>query len=216
MLNVSMGRGASTPIGALDETVQHTELPSVASLQSSALADRPELRIGAAEIDRATAEVDVMRSMYRPMATVRAGRAATMAEGEGYMLMLGVSVPIWRTRLRAGVDEALAMQRMARADLAAMQLMVEGEVAAAHAEVESTREWLQALETEVIPRARTATEAALAAYASGQGTLVLVVDASNALWEVESERVMAETEASRAWARLERALGASDVVGSQP
>ena len=50
-----------------------------------------------------------MRSMYKPMAMVRVGRASTMAEGPGAMLMIGVSVPIWRERLRSGVAEAKAI-----------------------------------------------------------------------------------------------------------
>jgi len=130
-----------------------------------------------------------------------------MAEGKGAMLMLGISVPLWRNRLRAGVDEAQAMERMARADLLAMGRMIEGEVAAARADAEAARETLQALETDVVPRARSAVNAALAAYASGQGTLVHVVDASRALWDTERDRVMAQTQASEAWARLEVALG---------
>jgi outer membrane protein TolC len=207
MLNVSMGREAATPVGELDYRLPLPELLPIADLQQAAAENRPELRAGAAEIDRAAAEVDVMRSMYRPMAMVRAGRASTMAEGKGAMLMLGVSVPLWRSRLRAGVDEARAMERMARADLLGMQRMIEGEIAAAYAEAAATRTLLQALEADVLPRARSAVDAALAAYAAGQGSLVLVVDASRALWEAESDRLMAESSAGRASIRLEIAIG---------
>ena len=35
-----------------------------------------------------------MRDMYKPMATVRTGPAYTMAEGTGWMAMVGVSLPI--------------------------------------------------------------------------------------------------------------------------
>lgn len=132
------------------------------------------------------------------------------------MLMFGISVPIWRDRLRAGVDEAQAMERMARADLAAMRRMVEGEIAAARAEVEATRETLRALEADVIPRARSAVDAALGAYAAGQGTLLLVVDAARVLWEAESDRVMAETQAEQAWAHLGLALGNPEPWETEP
>lgn len=207
MLNVSMGREAAAPVGELDYRLSLPGLPAIADLQETAVENRPELRVGVAEIDRAAAEVDVMRSMYRPMAMVRVGRASTMAEGEGAMLMLGVSVPLWRNRLRAGVDEARAMERMARADLLGMQRMIEGEVASAYAEAQATRALLDALEADVLPRARSAVDAALAAYAAGQGSLVLVVDASRALWEAESDRLMAESAAGGASIRLELAVG---------
>ena len=207
MLNASMGRATGTPIGELEFSATDQALPPVERLQESATRMRPELRAGAAEVERSAAEIDVMRSMYRPMATVRAGRASTMAEGPGAMLMIGVSVPLWRGSLRAGVSEARAMERMANADLLAMQRMIEGEIASARAEVESTRETRRSLEAEIIPRAQMAVDAALAAYGAGQSTLVSVVEASRALWEARSELVMAETTASTAWARLERAAG---------
>jgi cobalt-zinc-cadmium efflux system outer membrane protein len=216
MLNVSMGREAVAPVGELDYSVAFPEPASVADLQRAAVEQRPELRVGAAQIDRATAEVDVMRSMYRPMAMVRAGRASSMAEGEGAMLMVGVSVPLWRSRLRAGVDEARAMERMARADLVGMQRMIEGEVAAAYAEAQATRALLRALELDVLPRARSAIDAALAAYAAGQGALVLVVDASRALWDVETDRLMAESATARAWVQLELAVGNRAPSGTAP
>jgi outer membrane protein TolC len=214
MLNASMGRATGTPIGELELSTTDQALPPVERLQESATRMRPELRAGAAEVERSAAEIDVMRSMYRPMATVRAGRASTMAEGPGAMLMIGVSVPLWRGSLRAGVSEARAMERMANADLLAMQRMIEGEIASARAEVESTRETRRSLETEIIPRAQMAVDAALAAYGAGQSTLVSVVEASRALWEARSELVMAETTASTAWARLERAAGETSRPGA--
>jgi outer membrane protein TolC len=207
MLNVAMGLPASTPIGKLAHSPALTELPSRASAEGTALSTRPELRMGEAEIDRALAEIDVMRSMYKPMATIRAGRASTMAEGPGAMLMIGVSVPIWRGRLRAGVAEARSMERMARADLEAMKLMVAGEAAAAREEVEAARETLRSLDAEIIPRAAMAVDSALAAYSSGQGSLVSVMDTFDALWRARADHVMASSQLGEASVALERALG---------
>jgi len=216
MLNVSVGRPASGAVGELSYALPDRDLLATETLQESALASRPELRAGRAEIERAVAEIDVMRSMYRPMAMVRAGRAFTMAEGAGAMLMVGVSVPIWRGRLRSGVAEARAMERMANADLLAMQRMIEGEIAASRAEVESTSETRRALESQVIPRARMSVEAALSTYSAGQNSLVAVIDAARALWEAQSDLVMAETAVSQAWARLERATGGTSSAETLP
>jgi outer membrane protein TolC len=123
------------------------------------------------------------------------------------MVMIGVSVPIWRERLRAGVAEARAMERMANADLEAMRRMVEGEAMAARESVSAARAQAVVLESEVMPRALAASEAALAGYAAGQGTLVSVIEAARALWEVQAEQVMADSALGEAWARLERSLG---------
>ena len=207
MLNVNMGLPAASVIGELVQTSLTTELPSRASVEQTALSTRPEIRMGEAEIERAGAEIDVMRSMYKPMATIRVGRASTMAEGPGAMLMIGVSVPIWRSSLSAGVSEARAMERMARADLEAMKLMVTGEVAAAREEVQAARETVRSLEVEIIPRAAAAVDAALADYSAGQGSLVSVIDASGAVWRARGELVMANSRLGEASVSLERALG---------
>jgi outer membrane protein, heavy metal efflux system len=216
MLNVAMGLPSSAPIGDLAHASALTELPSQASAEGTALSTRPELLMGEAEVDRALAEIDVMRSMYRPMATIRAGRASTMADGPGAMLMIGVSVPIWRDRLRAGVAEARSMERMARADLEAMKLMVAGEAAAAREEVEAARETVRSLEVEILPRASMAVDSALAAYSSGQGSLVSVMDAFDVLWRARADLVMASSQRGAASVSLERALGRSTSTEGTP
>lgn len=207
MLNASLGRPAQDRVPELQYSGRHDEPLPVAAVLDRALRSRPELIAGAAEVDRAVAEIDVMRSMYKPMATVRIGRASTMAEGPGGMVMIGVSVPIWRERLRSGVAEAKAMERMANADLEAMRRMVEGEAMAARESVSAARTQVLTLESEVMPRTLAATDSALAAYASGQGTLVSVIESARALWEVQAEQVMADSALGEAWARLERSIG---------
>lgn len=207
MLNASLGRTSRGPIPELVYVPSRDlPLPAEAAIER-ALLSRPELSAGEAEVKRAAADTEVMRSMYKPMAMVRVGRATTMAEGPGAMIMIGVSVPIWRDRLRAGVAEARAMQRMADADLTAMRVMVESEAAAACETVSAARSQLVVLEDEIMPRARAATDAALATYSSGQGTLVSVIESARALWDVQAEQVMAEAALGEAWARLNRALG---------
>jgi cobalt-zinc-cadmium efflux system outer membrane protein len=205
MLNASLGRESHERIPEL-VYVPNRDMPlPAAAAVDRALQGRPELVAGESEVKRAAAEMEVMRSMYKPMAMIRLGRATTMAEGPGAMIMIGISVPIWRDRLRAGVAEARAMQRMADADLVAMRRMVEGEAAAASESVSAARSQLVVLEDEVMPRARAANEAALATYSSGQGTLVSVIESARALWDVQAEQVMAEATLGEAWARLSRA-----------
>ncbi len=207
MLNVNLGRPPEAGIPALNYTLRRDEPLASSAVSAQALIKRPELQAGAAEIERASAEIDVMRSMYLPMATIRVGRASTMAEGPGAMVMIGVSVPIWRKRLHAGVAEAKAMERMARADLEAMQLMVAGEAVEARERVSAARTQVTMLETQIIPRARSAVDASLAGYRAGQSTLVSVIEVSRALWEARAELVMAQTALSDAWAKLARAAG---------
>jgi cobalt-zinc-cadmium efflux system outer membrane protein len=150
-----------------------------------------------------------MESMSWPMAMVRTGPAYTMTDGAGWMLMLGVSIPIWRDRLDAGVREAEAMSAMAHADVAAMARMIEGDVLSAREQVVAARERYLALRDRIVPLARSAMEPILTGYASGQLPLVSVIEAARSLWGAEGELVSARFELGLAWARLYRAAGSA-------
>ena len=206
MLNTSLARAADAPIPALDLGALDAEPPSTESVARSSRT-RPELRAGLAEIEQAEAEVRVMRSMYAPMAMVRAGVADTMMEGPGWMVMIGISIPLWRDKLRAGVAEAKAMAEMATEDVAAMRRMAEGEARALREAVVAARERHRALRDDIVPRAEQAIAPTLAAYSAGQVPLVSVLEAARMLWSSRRELVMARTELGLAWARLRRATG---------
>jgi len=170
MLNTSLALDADTPVPPLTTLALPQAVPTWIAIKS-ALTSRPELAAGRAEIARADADVQVMRDMFRPMATIRTGPSYTMTDGRGWMAMVGLSLPIWRSKLRAGVAEAQAMRSMAEADLRAMTRVIEGEAAVAVSQLQAARDRQAALNTDVLPRARMAIEPAVASYASGQQPL---------------------------------------------
>jgi outer membrane protein TolC len=211
MLNTSLAFDADSPVPPLAPVALAQPVPAWSSLKV-ALTSRPELAAGRAEIARAEADVQVMRDMFKPMATIRTGPAYTMAEGRGWMAMVGLNLPIWRGKLHAGVAEAQAMRAMSEADLRAMTRMVEGQAAAAVNQLEAARERQAALTTNVLPRARMAIEPAVAGYAAGQLPLVSVIEAVQALWLVQADLIAADTELGLAWARLGRAVGSYEGI----
>ena len=211
MLNTSLALEADSPVPPLAPVALAQAVPAWSSIKS-ALPSRPELAAGRAEIARADADVQVMRDMFRPMATIRTGPSYTMAEGRGWMAMVDVSLPIWRGKLRAGVAEAQAMRAMSEAELRAMTRMVEGEAAVALSQVQAAHERQLALTSDVLPRAQMTIEPAVAGYAAGQLPLVSVIEAVQALWLVQSDVIAADTELGLAWARLGRAIGSYEAI----
>ena len=211
MLNTTLAIDADAPVPPLAVLALPQAVPSWTTIRA-ALRARPELAGGRAEIARAEAEVLVMRDMFKPMATIRTGPSSTMTDGRGWMAMVGLSLPIWRSKLKAGVAEAQAMRSMAEADLRAMTRMIEGEAAVAVSQLQAARDRQTALNTDVLPRARMAIEPAVASYASGQLPLVGVIEAVQALWLVQSDLVTAETQLGLAWARLGRAIGSYEAI----
>jgi outer membrane protein TolC len=211
MLNTTLALDADTPVPPLAGLSLPQAVPSWSAIKT-ALRSRPELAAGRAEIARAEADVQVMRDMYKPMATIRTGPSYTMAEGGGWMAMVGVSLPIWRGKLKAGVAEAQSMRSMAEADLRAMTRMIEGEAAVAVSQVQVERDRQNALNSDVLPRARMAIEPAVASYASGQLPLISVIEAIQSLWLVQSDLIAADTQLGLAWARLGRAIGSYEAI----
>jgi outer membrane protein TolC len=211
MLNTSLALDVERAVPELAPLPIAQPVPSWSAIKA-AISDRPELTAARAEVARTEAGVLVMRDMFRPMATVRAGPAYTMAEGRGWMAMVGISLPIWRDRLRAGVAEAEAMRQMSEAELRAMTRMVEGEAAAAVNRLQAARDRQAALTADVLPRAELAIQPAVSGYGAGQLPLVSVIEAVQALWLVRSDVIEAETQVGLAWARLGRALGSYEAI----
>jgi outer membrane protein TolC len=211
MLATSLGLEADTTLPPLQPVVVPQPPPPWPTLRA-ALTYRPELAAARAEIARAEADVQIMRDMYRPMATIRTGPAYTMTDGKGWMVMVGLSLPIWRGKLRAGVAEAQAMRAMSEADLRAMTRMFEGEAATATQQVQAWRDRQDALTTDVLPRARMAIGPAIAGYTAGQLPLVSVIEAVQALWTVQADVIVADVELGLAWVRLGRAIGSYEEV----
>ena len=211
MLNASLALEADSPVPDLTALTMAGPIPAWSDIRAS-LTTRPELVAGRADIARAEADVLVMRDMYRPMATIRTGPAYTMTDGRGWMAMVGISLPVWRGTLRAGVAEAEAMRAMSQADLLAMTRMIEGDAAVAVNRLQAATDRQTALVRNVLPRARMVIEPALAGYASGQLPLVSVIEAVQALWLVQSDLIAADTALGLAWVRLGRALGSYEAI----
>jgi outer membrane protein, heavy metal efflux system len=211
MLNTSLALDADGPVPPLASLAFAHPPPSWPAVKA-ALTSRPELVAGRADIVRAEADVQVMRDMFRPMATIRTGPSYTMTDGNGWMAMVGLTLPIWRAKLHAGVAEAQAMRAMSEADLRAMTRMIEGDAAAAVNQLQATRDRQTALITDVLPRARMAIDPAVAGYTAGQLPLVSVLEAVQALWLVQADLIAADTELGLAWARLGRAIGSYEAI----
>ncbi len=208
MVCASLALPADTAVPAVSLARSEADVPTPEALVEAALASRPELAAMRAERARSRAEVGVMESMYWPMAFVRLGVANTMQDGPGVMAMFGVTLPVRRARLHAGLSEATAMVRMVDADLSAMRTMIEGEVRARHADVMAASVALEAIRGRVLPLSRQAFDSTLASYAAGRVPVVSVVEALRMLTMVLDDEVMADVALARARARLDRATGA--------
>lgn len=207
MFNTSLSRQVNFAIPELVFNINNIKLNDSQTVISTALSRRPEIAIMQAQIESALTQIRIMRSMYWPMLTVQGGPAYTMEEGSGLMFMLGISIPVWRGKLRAGVAEAKAMERMARADLEAMQRMVEGEVISAYNNIITEKTRYTLLKDDVLARVNQGIGPALSGYATGLLPLVSVIEAVRMLLMTQEELLQAEVSVGLSWIRLMRAAG---------
>jgi cobalt-zinc-cadmium efflux system outer membrane protein len=207
MLDTVLARDPSAPIPPLAWNDDVKDPPSLAALVGRAVATRPELAGVRAERRRALADVDVMKSMYSPMALVRAGPAYMTSDGPGIMVMVGVTVPIWRERLGAGVSEAESMAAAASAEISAMERMITGNIAVARENVLAERTRLLELREDILPRARQVVTSAMGSFGAGQGSLLGVLDSTRDLLEIRMQELTARARLSVAWAKVRRQAG---------
>lgn len=213
-LNTALARevSASVPELGWDDP---GDPPALAVLVNEGLAARPELQVIRAERARADAEIKSAESAYSPVGFLRAGPSYTMTEGMGMMAMLGVSVPIWRSRLAAGVRDAQATSSAAQSELIATQRAVLGEIASSREGVVAQRARLVAIQVEILPRARRVVTSSIGAFASGQYQMIGVLEAARDLRSVRIEELAARIRLGMAWSRLQRATGRLDALAAQ-
>lgn len=184
------------------------------TLVAQALARRPELRARLATVRAREAEVALARREFLPDFVVRAGYESSWQENPlKTMVGIELNLPLQLGRRRAALEEAQAT--LAREKQLVLQ--VEGgvrlELAVAIERVREAQHLLEISQQLRLPPARDRLAGAQAAFASGQATLLELLDAERALREAELADHQARAAISIRLAELARALG--EIAGAE-
>ena len=186
-------------------------LPALDSLVATAIATRPMLAAGVADVDAASAGVKLAARERWPDPQVglqfgtRGGPMGTDRMGS---LMVGASIPIWaRSRQSAMRQESIAMREMAEADLLAMRADTRGRVGEMHTAIASSRRLAALYRTAVLPQADAAAASSVAAYRAGTVDFMTVVENRMTVNRYRQELVALEVAEATAWVELEMLLG---------
>ena len=181
---------------------------SIPRAVEAALAHRPEILIGRAQVERARAELALQRSLARPDVRPFLGYKRTAGFNT---LMGGFSIPLpVRDRNTGRIEEALAEVRRREAALRAVEARIGAEVAAAVETVRRSREILRSMETGMLDRARETSRIAQAAYQEGGVELLEVLDAQRAQNEIGLFHSRSAFDYQLSRVDLETASGTSD------
>lgn len=189
------------------------------ALRLEAAANRPEAAAARAGIDAAAARIELARKAYRPDVTAGltyslVGRRDDAAgelnppEDDGkdvFGVSAAVSLPIWRAKLAAGVEEATQMRLTAEQTLRSTIAAIHSTIDDLTARIPLIRDEL-ALYRTLVPQAEEALDSALAGYSAGTHDALDLLDAERVLLQVRIAESRTRTDLAVAVARLEGAL----------
>ena len=197
-------------IAAPEPTGEIAALPEPPSLDTL-LALSGELRLAEAAVERARAERGLLRAEQRPRIAGAIGAQRRVEDGASrFGPTLGVSVSLPFTAGAANRSAAEAAEReitAAETALEAAAAAIRADLASALAHYEAARERVAAFDLSLIQLAREERESALAAYRTGDMSLIELLDFERALARAEIERLEARADAAEAYANLISAVG---------
>jgi len=222
-LNALRDLPQETPVGALQLPVAPPEpLPPFEALRAQALAARPELEGADAGIRRADTMIEMARKEYKPDLTLGisytavgrrtdpAGRLQPPPDDGSDVLgvNLSLNLPLWRGRLRAGVEEAAerrldAVERRREAVAA-----IDRGLGELDERVRLSAEQLRLFEGVLLVQAEQSLQSAEAGYAAGTLNALDLLDAERVLLDVRTGTERARADHAIALARLEGTVGA--------
>ena len=206
-LNTLLNRRADAPLG---EAVSPPEPGPVGDLEQSfatAATNRPEVRMAQAQVERYELETKLMAKEVVP--DYRLGLEYRTFDDSDDMVMftVGLDLPIWRSKYRAGVREAEKMAASSRAALASAERESAFDVQDASFNLMTARRTLDLYRAELIPQAVARLASSEAGYRAGKVDFMDYLESERFLLEVRTMQAMTEGAVGMQAARLERAVG---------
>lgn len=209
-LNALLHRPPDAPLPRTPSQLEAPPAPPapLPEMLSRALDARPELSVLAARV-RAREHLLELRRLERYPdfeATTQLNSMWSQREHR-WTVGVGVNVPVYRKRLRAGIAESEARLAAANSEREALEDRVLAEVAQAHARIEEAYHRVELHQSRLLPASRDQIRAALAGFRTGRTSFLAVIDAERTERAVQLEYHGALADYHRARADLARAVG---------
>ena len=215
-VNAALNRPVSTdlpqPVEPSNEAVDVSEEQVLAWLRES----NPELAALRHEIAREDQSVALAHKEYYPDVMVGVGfmemgedDQAGMMQGQKdqVMLMTSVNLPIWRSKLEAGVRGAEATRAAAAAMYADRENALCNEAKLTSFRLRDAQRKMNLYRDTLIPMARQSLKASQTAFETGKASFLDILDAERALLEFQLSYERARADRAEQIARLEMLAG---------
>jgi len=214
-LNNLLNRSPDRPVG-LPVTPPGTDFGFEAGqLFSLAAKARPEIKKAQTEIQRDEYTRELMSKEDLPDYRLGLEYQNVGVDFTGFRrgdnmlaVTIGIDLPIWRSKYRAGVHEADKLLEASQAALEAATRQASFEVQDASFKLRAARQTLALYRQTLLPQAEARFKASDAAYRTGKGAFTELLESERFQLNARMMTVMAEANVGMQAARLERAVGA--------
>lgn len=215
-LNTLFNRRPDAPLG---DAVSAAAIPASRPLDAwvaLAASNRPDVKAARLQVERYALETRLMRREAQP--DYRVGVEYRDIGGADDMLMvtLGIDLPIWRSRIQAGIREAGQMQAAGEAARVAAERQSALDVQEAVTALQTATALLALYRSDLLPQAEARFNASEAGYQAGKTDFMDLLESQRFLLNARVMAAMTEGEAGMQAARLEWATATAPVATEDP
>lgn len=172
----------------------------LATLQAQAEATLPELRAGAAGVERERLATELAQRDFKPDLAVQAGYMNRGGLDPMWQAGVGITLPLYRSRRHAAVAEAEAGRRSVALQVDAVRAQIRYRTRERHAQLRAAERMATVYADGLLPQARLSYEASIASYQAGKVPFLTVLEALSTLYRdrIDHLRVLAAHERIKA------------------
>ena len=208
-LNALVSRPPESSLGIPEDPPPPALVLDATALTTRALETRPEITAQRAAVAREDRAVRLARLNYLPDFEASVSRFVNSDAPDGFGGMISLSIPLaYKSKYDAALAEARARQGEATAELRRVEDVVRREVRQAYLRARTATEQHHLYAGLHLPHAEQALEATESAYTTSQVDFLTLLDSVRTIEMTHLEHARAAAEFERAYADLERAVGA--------
>ena len=214
-LNALLYRPSDQEIPSLEFAGELPDLGDREGLKAEARANRPEIALVEHVISRDRHRLDLANKNFYPdfqvmveYVDISAGTSMDLRAGrDAWMASVGVTIPLWRGKLKAGRAEAETMLRSSRNTLAGVERRTEARVHELYDEIETAREQYGLYKKVLLPQAEQTLKASEAGYRAGRVDFLTLLESQRMILTIRTGIARIYSEVWKGAARLERLIG---------
>lgn len=209
-LNMLVNRQAASPFGEVALPPEAGVVGSIESLLALAATNRAEIKAAEAQAERYGLEKKLMAKESMPDYKLGLEYRDLGASDDMIMFTVSVDLPLWSSKLRAGVREAEKMKLSSEAAMDSARRRIAFDVQDAAFKFQTARQSLALYRNELIPQAKARFIASEAGYRTGKVDFMDLLESERFMLGAKMMAAMAEGTVGMRAARLERAVGVGE------